>query len=49
MRAEKRRVAVGAQVHNHVLARANKAMQVAEQTMQASLVAIGQDDNAKPA
>ncbi len=49
MRAEQRRVAVGAEVHKHVLSRANKAMQVAEQAMQTSLVALGQDNNATPA
>ena len=48
MRAEQRRVAVGAEVHKHVLARATKAMQAAEQTMQASLAAIAHDGTMPP-
>ena len=48
MRAEQRRVAIGAEVHKHVLARATRAMQIAEQTMQASLAATAHDCTSTP-
>eukprot|EP01046_Picozoa_sp_COSAG06_P000693 COSAG06_NODE_20_length_33882_cov_18.856969_5_plen_463_part_00 len=45
MRAERRRAAVGLEVHWHMLTRATKAMQMAEDTMQVTLASIKSADD----
>ena len=46
MRAEQRAAQSRAEAHKHMLARTTKAMQVAEQNINASLAAIMHDDEA---